>query len=300
MTTLQSGAAMLVLAALAAAPGAARPASLTFQLEITTDDKEEPLRAPEGVACSDQGAVVVADTGNGRLLTYTYRDGRLGGGTPVRLAEASYPTRVQIDSRGNVLVLDRRTRRIVRVDAAGKFAGTVELRADSGPPAVVPLAFKLDAADNLYVLDVAARRVVVAGPDGQVSRVLPLPKDGEEFTDVAVDGAGRILALDSVGARLWAADKAATTFKAIGESLKDRVSFPIYVAEAQGVLYLTDQNGHGLAVLGADGTFLRRELDMGWIKGKVYYPAQLCVSGEGLVLVADRNNNRVQVFSGAR
>ena len=300
MTTPKSVAAILALAALAAAPGPARAAGLTFQLDITIDDKEEPLRAPEGVACSDKGVLVVADTGNGRLLTYTYRDGRIGGGTPVKIAEATYPVRVQIDSRGDVLVLDRRTRRIVRVDAAGKFAGTVELRADSGPPSVVPLAFKLDAADNLYVLDVAARRVVVAGPDGRVNRILPLPKDGEEFTDVAVDLAGRILALDSVGARLWAADKAATTFKAIGESLKDRVSFPIYVTEAQGVLYLADQNGHGLVVLGADGTFLRRELDMGWIKGKVYYPAQLCVSGEGLVFVADRANNRVQAFSGSR
>jgi sugar lactone lactonase YvrE len=300
VTTLQSGAAILALAALAAAPGAARPASLTHRLTISMDDKEEPLRAPEGVACSDKGAVVVADTGNGRLLTYTWRDGRLGGGVPVKLAEASYPASVQIDSRGNVLVLDRRTRRIVKVDVAGKFAGSVDLRVSSGPPSVVPAAFKLDASDNLYVLDQVARRVVVAGPDGIVSREVPLPRGGEEFTDVAVDGAGRILALDSVGARLWAATKEAAAFKAIGESLKDRVSFPVYVAESQGKLYLSDQHGHGLVVLGADGRFVGRELEMGWTSGKVYYPAQLCVSGEGQVFVADRGNNRVQVFSEAR
>jgi len=299
VTKLTTVAAILSLATLAA-PGTARPAGLTYRSGISTDDKEEPLRAPEGVACSDKGALVVADSGNGRLLTYTYRDGRLGGGTPVKIAEATYPVRVQIDSRGEVLVLDRRTRRIVRVDTAGKFAGTVELRAASGPPVVVPVAFKLDAADNIYVLDVVARRVVVAGPDGRVSRELPLPKGGEEFTDVAVDGAGRILALDAVGGRLWAADKQATAFKAIGESLKDRVSFPVYVAESGGKLYVTDQHGHGLILLGIDGRFVGRELEMGWISGRVYYPAQVCVSGEGLVFVADRNNNRVQVFSESR
>jgi hypothetical protein len=36
---------------------------------------------------------------------------------------------------------------------------------------------------------------------------------------------------------------------------------------------------------------------MGWSEGKVYYPAQMCVNAEGLAVIADRNNNRVQVFS---
>jgi DNA-binding beta-propeller fold protein YncE len=184
--------------------------------------------------------------------------------------------------------------------AAGTTDGGPDETRRSTEPANLPAAFKLDASDNLYVLDQVARRVVVAGPDGIVSREVPLPRGGEEFTDVAVDGAGRILALDSVGARLWAATKEAAAFKAIGESLKDRVSFPVYVAESQGKLYLSDQHGHGLVVLGADGRFVGRELEMGWTSGKVYYPAQLCVSGEGQVFVADRGNNRVQVFSEAR
>jgi hypothetical protein len=164
----------------------------------------------------------------------------------------------------------------------------------------VPAAFKLDSSDNLYVLDVAARRVLVAGADGRVSRQIPLPKGGEEFTDVAVDGAGRILALDSIGARLWAAGRGETVFKAMGASLKDRVSFPVYVAVGSGKLYVVDQNGHGVVLLGADGSFVGKELEMGWIKGKVYYPAQLCLGADGLVFLADRNNNRVQVFSESR
>ena len=39
---------------------------------------------------------------------------------------------------------------------------------------------------------------------------------------------------------------------------------------------------------------------MGWMNGRVYYPAQMCVNAEGLAFVADRDNNRVQVFSTAR
>ena len=298
MKRLRQRTAILALVALAAAPAIARSASLKHELSIYQDDKEGPLKAPEGVACSDKGALVVADTGNGRLLLYTYRDGKLAGGTPVKLAEAPYPVRVQIDAKGDVLVLDRKSQRIVRVDAAGKFAGAVEWRNVVG--SVSPIAFKVDASDRLYVLDVTARRVLVAEPGGKVIRELLLPRGEAEFTDVAVDGSGRILAVDSVGSRLWIAESGAKEFKPFGESLKDRVSFPTYLAEDRGKLYLVDQNGNGIALLGSDGSFLGRELEMGWVNGKVYYPAQMCVNAEGLAFIADRDNNRVQVFSTSR
>jgi hypothetical protein len=291
---------LLVVAALASAPGLARGASLAHRLTIYLDDKEEPLRAPEGIACNDGGALVVADTGGARLLVYTYRDGKLTGGAPVKLAEATYPVQVQVDGKGNVVVLDGRTRRLVRVDTAGKYAGVVALKGASGLATVVPSAFKLDATGSLYVLDVAGSRVLVAGADGRVTRELPLPKGKEQFTDVAVDGNGRILAVDAAASRVWAAEKGATSFKAIGEPMKDRVSFPVALADHGGRLYLVDQHGHGIAVLGGDGSFQGRELEMGWVDGKVYYPAQICLTGDGQVFVADRNNNRVQIFSEGR
>ncbi|MEI6226238.1 MAG: NHL repeat-containing protein [Deltaproteobacteria bacterium] len=300
MKTLRNSTAILALAALAAVPGTARPASFKHELSIYQDDKEGALQLPEGVACSDKGALVVADTGNGRLLVYAFREGKLSGGTEVKIAEAARPVRVQIDAKGEVLVLDRRSRRIVRVDAAGKFAGAIEWKGASGSAAVMPTAFKLDASGNLHVLDVASRRVLVADPGGRVSREIPLPGAGTEFTDVAVDGTGRILAVDSVGSRVWVADRGAKEFKPLGTSLKDRVSFPVYLLEDHGKMYLVDQNGNGIALLGSDGEFLGRELEMGWVNGRVYYPAQMCVNGEGLAFVADRNNNRVQVFSLAR
>ena len=300
MTTLRNCTAVLAFLALAAIPAAARPSGLKHEASIYIDEKEEALRLPEGVACGDKGAIVVADTGNGRLLTFAWRDGKLTGGTAVRLAEATHPVRVQVDSKGNVLVLDRRSRRIVRVDTAGRFAGAVEWRGATGASGIAPIAFKLDAADNLYVLDVVARRVIVSDAGGKVSRDLPLPRGETEFTDVWVDSAGRILAVDSVGSRLWAAEAGSKEFKPLGGSLKDRVSFPVYLTGAEGKLYLVDQNGNGIAVLTGDGGFLGRELDMGWLDGKVYYPAQVCVNAEGYLFVADRANNRVQVFSLSR
>lgn len=296
MTAHRYLAAVLGLLALAAPARA----ELINPVAITADDKEAALKGPEGVACGGKGLVVVADTGNGRLLTYTWRDGRLTGGTPVKVAEATSPARLAIDGRGDVLVLDRRTRRIVRVLAGGKSGGVVELKGAAGPGPVAPVAFKLDAADGLHVLDAAGHRVLVAQPDGRVVREVPLPRGGESFTDLAVDGAGRIVVVDAVASRLWAAEKGATAFKPLGTGLKDRVAFATGLLEDRGRLWLVDGHGHSLVKVSADGTYQGRELGMGWSLGKVYYPAQACSGEDGLLVVADRNNNRVQLFPDAR
>jgi DNA-binding beta-propeller fold protein YncE len=284
---------------LASPPGTARagPVGLKHETSVYIDDRDGPLKSPEGVACDDRGRLVVADTGNGRLLGYEWRDGALRGGAEIKLPQVPYPVRVQIDGRGNVLVLDRRTRRIARVDAAGAFAGHVEPKGTPSAAAIVPASFRVDAFDNVYVLDAAARRVVVLDPAGKVVREAALPDGAAQFTDVAVDGAGRVLAVDAVGAAVWALDKGAASFRPLTGSLKDRMSFPTYAAIARGRILLVDQNGNGVVVLGQDGTYLGRELAIGWADGAVYYPAQMCIGSQGTAFVADRGNNRVQIFT---
>jgi sugar lactone lactonase YvrE len=284
------------------APLAARAAGpargLSFQRTIYADSADVALRAPEGVACDDRGSLVVADTGNARLLTFTWKDGSLDGGTQVKLAQLPYPVRVQIDSKGFVFALDRRARKIVRVDAKGAFAGYVEAQ---GEAAMTPAAFRLDAADNVHVLDVASGKVLVVSPDGRVKRQLPLPKGATGVTDVAVDSSGRIYVVDAVTAVVFAAEKEATAFKPLSASLKEMISFPTYLTpDNHGKLYVVDQNGNAVVRLGVDGTFQGRELAIGWTDGTIYYPAQLCVTEAGDAFLADRNNNRVQIFAGAR
>lgn len=299
MPHLSSTALLVTLvAAMPAAALAASPArGLVHQKTIYADSADVALRAPEGIACDESGAVVVADTGNARLLTFTWKDGVLDGGAQVKLAQLPYPVRLQIDSKGFVLALDRRARRIVRVDAKGAFAGYVEPRGASVTP-VTAAAFKLDAADNVYVLDVAAGRVLVVAPDGKVTRELPLPKDASAVTDVATDSSGRVYVVDAVTATVFSAEPGATAFRPLSKSLKDMISFPTYLtADNRGKLYVVDQNGNAVVRLGVDGAFQGRDLAMGWSDGTVYYPGQLCLTGGGDVLVTDRNNDRIQIFA---
>ncbi len=284
------------LALLLPAAASAQGAALRFEKAIYADEKDVALTLPEGVACSEGGALVVADTGNGRLLTFTWKDGVLGGGAPIKLAQLPHPVRLQLDKKGDLLVLDRKARKIGRVGVNRAFAGWLEVRGVSDGTAVVPGSFRLDASDNVYLLDLGGRRVLVLDPGGKVTKELPLPADGE-FTDVAVDGAGKIYVVDSAHAAIWAAEAGTAAFQPLTQPMKDRMSFPSYLAVGRGRLFLVDQNGMAIVTLGIDGSFQGRELSLGSNDGYLAYPAQICLGEEGDLFVADRQNNRVQVFA---
>jgi hypothetical protein len=289
---------LLVLAAAVLGPVLARAESVVFTYTeaVYVDAKEAPLKAPEGVACNDAGGLVVADTGNARLLNYTVKDDGIAAVAEIKAPQLVAPVRVQLDPKGGMVVLDRKGSRLVRFDAKGTYAGAIEPKGDL-PGTFTPVSFKLDADRNVWVLD-GAGRVVVLDPEGKLLRTLDLPKG--MFTDLAVDGGGVVYAVDAVQGMVWSADKAATAFKPLSKSLKDEMSFPGYLLAAKGKLLLVDQVGHGVVVLGMDGSFQGRQLSYGAAEGLLQYPGQLCLTESGDAFLADRNNNRVDRYTIAR
>ncbi len=295
MTLRPFAAALLAAAGARAAALPLEPASAAY-----ADEKGAALRSPEGVACTDGGTVVAADTGNGRLVLFTFSGGKLIPGREVRAPELGRPTRLQLDSKGNVLALDERGRRLVRIGAGGDFAGFVQLSGIPVGRGFFPVAFRVGPSDALFILDAESSRVVVADAGGAFQRQLELPRGGS-FTDLAVDAKGAVYALDGVRAQLHLAAPGASTFAPFAKPLKDVLSFPTYVALiAQGAIVLVDQNGGGLVVLGRDGSYLGRRLSMGWSEGLVYYPEQVCIDSRGDAFVADRGNHRIQAFVAPR
>lgn len=291
---------LLVLAAAVFGPVLARAESVVFTYTeaVYIDSKEAPLRSPEGVACNDGGALIVADTGNSRLLTYTVKDDGIAAAAEIKAPQLVAPVRVQLEPKGGMIVLDRKGSRLVRLDAKGAVVGAVEPKSDL-PGTFTPVAFKLDGEGNVWVLD-GTGRVVALDPAGKVIRTLDLPKGGKMFTDVAVDAGGTVYAVDAVQGMVWSADKAATAFKPLSKSLKDEMSFAGYLLAAKGKLLLVDQVGHGVVVLGADGSFQGRQLSYGAAEGLLQYPGQLCLTERGDAFLADRNNNRVDRYTTAR
>ncbi len=280
--------------------GAAQGIILKHELTIYADGKDVGLRSPEGIACSDS-TMVVSDTGNARLVKFALAEKNLAAGVPLKLDQVKRPARSRVLADGRILVLDQKTRSIARIDASGAFGGRVEYNGDAAPKGVVPAAFDVDPSGTLYVLDIISRSVLVLDPKDNVVRRIELPKERTAvFTDVAVDAAGTLYAVDAVGATVWSAQKGDAAFKQLSKSLKDYMSFPVALTVAQGSLIATDQHGNGVVAIGLDGNYRGRQLAMGWTDGLVNYPSQLCINGKGEVFVADRGNNRVQLFTVVR
>ena len=263
---------------------------------IYSDEKGNALRQPEGVTC-DNNALVVADSGNGRLLRYIYKDNSVKMDPEIRIPQLSYPIVVRLNSKGDIFALDGRKQRIVRLGPEGTFLGYLEPTGLPSPSSFVPRSFVIDRDDNIYVLDIFNGRVLVLDPEGSFMKALTLPETGGFFSDVSVDFKGNVLIIDSINARVFSAARGAAAFSPLTESMKEQMRFPTSMTtDNRGRIYLVDRNGSRVIVIGQDGTFIGRISERGWKEGLLNYPSQMCISDNGDVFIADTNSNRVQIF----
>jgi sugar lactone lactonase YvrE len=263
---------------------------------LYVDSKGGALRQPEGVGCGAGPMLAVADTGNGRIVRFVIEEGKITPRDEITLPQLPYPIRVQIDSRERIFALDGKLRRIARIDPSGQFAGYVEFPPASG--AVAPRSIAIGANDELYVLDVLSARVLVVDREGAVAREIAFSESHGAFSDVAVTRGGAVLLIDPVARSVFAASPGDTAFSSLAEGPVESMVFPTALtADPSGRIYIADQSGGDIVILGRDGMFLGQQSSMGWKPGFLRYPSGICVDDRGNLFVADRGNNRVQVFA---
>ena len=267
-------------------------------LSIYFDDKGIGLKGPEGVACNEKSLLVVGDSENGRLLRFIFEEKSLKGGTEIKVPQLSYPIRIQINSKGEIFALDEKQRRIIRLSPEGEFKGYVSPEGLPSPSSIVPRSIKIDVEDNIFVLDIFTGRVLMLNPDGKYQKQIPFPKDYGFFSDLAIDSRGSVLLIDCIKAMVFSATKGSNSFSPLTGSLREYLDFPTSLTtDNRGTIYIVDENGGGIVVLGQDGSYLGRQLSMGWNEGLLYYPSQICINEKGEVFVADRSNSRIQIFT---
>jgi sugar lactone lactonase YvrE len=262
------------------------------------DERGGSIKQPEGVTCSDKSILVVGDTGNDRLLRYTFQERSLKGGTEIKIPQLSNPIRIQINSKGEIFALDGKKRRVVRLTPEGTFKGYVEPEGIPSSSAFVPRSIKTDVNDNIYLLDIFTGRVLILNPEGKYQKQIPFPKDYGFFSDLSVDSKGTLLLVDCVKAMVFSAAKDSNSFSPLTKNLREYLNFPTSITtDNRGTIYIVDQNGSGIVILGQDGSFQGRQLNMGWNEGLLYFPSQMCINEKGEVFIADRGNSRVQIFT---
>jgi DNA-binding beta-propeller fold protein YncE len=253
------------------------------------------LSQPRGVGCGSGPTLVVADTGNGRLVLFAIEDTAVTPQEAIRVREVPRPVRAQVGSEGEIFVLDGRSRRIARLSPTGTFSGFVEPAVDG---TTVVRSFVIDDDDHLYLLDVFSGRVLVLDDQAAVQREIAFPESYGTISDLALAPDGDVLLLDSSGRRVFVAGSNDPMFIPFSESLDEDLDFATGIAvDAFGRAYVADQSGGGIVILGTDGSFRGRQSDKGFKPGFLRYPAGLCVHDGKTLFVADRGNDRVQVFT---
>jgi hypothetical protein len=276
---------------------AAEGAKLRYLASAYFDDKEAGFKLPEGVACGANGQVVVGDTGNDRLVRFTFQDATVKAGGEVKAPQLSAPARLQLDSKGEIYALDAKQRRIVHLDAEGAFKAVLALDGVPPPSTIVPKSFAIGPADTFYVLDSFSARVLLMSAQGKFQKALALPAGAGFVTDLAVDAAGSLFLLDSIGRRMYAAEKDADAFAQRGGDLSEALAtLPTSITASKGLVFVLEGTGGSVVALGRDGSFLSRQLTMGWEEGTLNYPSQMCINDRDEVFIADRDNSRIQVF----
>jgi hypothetical protein len=271
---------------------------LRYLQSVYFDEKGGGLKQPEGVACNEKSLLVIGDTGNDRLIRYTFQEKNLKGGTEIKIPQLSNPIRVQINSKGEIFVLDGKRRRIVRLTPEGAFKGYVDPEGVPSPSTYVPRSFKIDRNNNIYILDIFSARVLILSPEGKYQKQVPFPKDYGFFSDLSVDSKGALLLIDCVKAMVFSAAKDSNSFSPLTKGLREYLDFPTNITtDNRGTIYIVDENGSGIVILGADGAFMGRQLSKGWTEGLLYFPSQMSVNEKGEVFIADRGNSRVQIFT---
>ncbi len=264
--------------------------------EIYQDANKITLKTPEGVACG-KNSILVADTGNGRFVRYDRAGDELKNGVEIKLEQVPYPIRLKAAAMDRVLALDGKSRKIARLAADGSFVGYLEYKNVPLPADIVPRSMTVNAKDDVYIVDALGERVIVTDQTGAFLRQIPFPKENGFISDVAVDPRGGVYILDSLKGRVYKAASDSAPFQPFASGLQENLYLAVSMEiDPQGRIYLLDQNDSAVILLGPDGSFQGHYLSYGWKAGQINYPGQACLTENNTLIIADRNNSRVQLF----
>lgn len=269
----------------------------TFAGSKTPASTGVALNTPRGATLDSLGTLYVADASNNRVLKVRVGESPVAvAGTGTCNVAASLPTAglsldlctpvgVAVNAGGDVFISDVETHRVWKVDAAGNasvFAGTGTAGAtgDGGPATLAQLS---------------SPTTLAVGPDN----LLYISDTGNHSVRM-VDGSGNLkTVVGKVGTAGYAGDAGLPT--------NARLSSPGGIAfDPAGVLYVADTGNNAVrkVTLGASISTFAGGNTAGFsgdngqaVNASFNGPIGVSVRGDGVVFIADTNNNRLRQVS---
>jgi DNA-binding beta-propeller fold protein YncE len=169
---------------------------------------------------------------------------------------------VAVNSKGNILVFNRGAHALMEFDGRGNY-----LRSLAQGVFTHPHGLRVDAEDNIWATDGTSHIVVKMNPRGRILMVLGVKGSAREWHP-----AGHLRCFDE----------------------PNDVAFG-----PAGEIYVTQGHGKGesrVLKFDTDGNFIKTWGGEGAGPGQFNVPHSIIADAKGLIYIADRSNQRIQVF----
>lgn len=261
---------------------------------------------PIGVALDESNnRLYITQTKGNRLVKVTDMQGNVLGTLKPPADNALHtPVYVSIDPKSkDVYVSDRGSNELYVYDKAGKFLRTLK---PEGVKNFGPLASAFAADGTFYVADANAQPQVIRAlkTDGTQIRTIGAAENLAFVNGLAVEADGSIAVSDSNNARvlIYAADGQLKGALARGDA-DAPIGLPrgLAVSDAN-VLYVADATNQTVLIYSPTSSgipvYANVFGDDGSGDGQFQYPQGITTDTHGHIFVADRENNRIQVWTG--
>jgi DNA-binding beta-propeller fold protein YncE len=274
---------------------------------------EGPFKQPTGLFFDAEARELFVCDGKNGLIGVYEPDGRpvFSFGGPAQLRD---PKRVHVTPDGTVYVLDTEQLVVKPFSYRGErlppisfeYPPLEEEDEEWGTARVG--CFTIDQQGQWYVGDLDRPQILVYGPDLDFLFAIRPSRGGARFSiisSVAVSAEGLIAATDFKATPVQVFDARGNFVRGFGgrDIAREDFTAPVSVTfDEEGRLFVVDMLRHDVKIFDINGTFLGQF--GGWFgpetggraPGEMLYPVDIAIEPGGLIYVAERFGNRVQLF----
>ena len=254
------------------------------------------VKGPWGVAFNSKGNIVVAETDEHCISLFNPKGEKIRsfGSQGSGHGQLTRPEGVAVDDSDNILVADYENNRIQKFTSCGKFITTVKVKCPIGI-AIHP------QSKNVYVVKYGDHCIQILNPDLTFSSIFGSPGSGDgQFLDpydVAFDSTGNVYVVSFFHDHIQvftAEGQFLRKFGRCGSEINQNLTS--ICIDSEDVVYVTDSANHSVLVFTCEGEFLTSFGTLGAGPGQFNNPYGIAVDKNGVVCVADSDNNRLQSF----